>query len=1342
MDDNQENSELTLNHPKGKRGPSSSSCAECKRLKIRCSGATKAPFPCTSCIKRGVESVCPNGVVPERQRRKEAGEGDILRRRNQALTARIKELEAALAKATGGTAESPSSSGTQDSEATLKDPDDHALVESFGTLTIEDSGRTNWHGAHSPAINLLPSEEPVNVIGFQDQVFDESLPPELSLIAAAFPFTAPTVAATNMKEALRSFTPPYEEAVEVCDCFFIHAGWLGTPCTRDRFLSGIIVPLYAAGSWQNERPDVLALLFATLAVGYMFDQKRPQYDPLAFRMNKLCAAALALAKPIDRPTITSLEALQIHLFFHQLSDRPLALSRFWTLSSLAFRMAQSLGLHRDSRAWGLDPALDQRRRWLFWQLNFMDGVISLSYGRPRFFSPRHYDCPLPNESFRPDLLGFGTWRFQFLRDALIPVLEEAFSVQPSPTYATIMRLDKKIRDLPSLDLSTITVELAQMTAAQCMQLFCVGGIKKLALLYLHRRFLFEAANDANYADIMTHKYAYSVQAGFQTSIFMVKQLRGLLAKDPIMCTRLFFLWMHGFSALFNINHSCSITFATLLIKRPESEFAETALREMNALIEMYQKAGSSHRAQRCLVPMLVLRDKGQSILTLNRTGHTIKAPLDAHLETLLGGSPVVLKTNRGHCAYSDPVPPPLVNPPSVNTNYDLEALLGNEAGTPPKLFESSPPNINQPIDPMSFNWNQPLEAMPVSDTRVFEGMDDLVANYLRGQNGLFDAGQGPDWETLLDSGRTNWHGAHSPAINLLPSEEPVNVIGFQDQVFDESLPPELSLIAAAFPFTAPTVAATNMKEALRSFAPSYEEAVELCNCFFIHAAWLGTPCTRERFLAGIVVPLYAAGSWESERPDVLALFFASLAVGCMFDQRRPQYDPFAFRLNKLCAAALALAKPIDRPTITALEALQIHLFFHQLSDRPLAVSRLWTLSSLAFRMAQSLGLHRDSRAWGLDPALDQRRRWLFWQLNFMDGVIALSYGRPRFFSPRHYDCPLPNESFRPDLLGFGTWRFQFLRDALIPVLEEAFSVQPPPTYATIMRLDKKIRDLPTLDMSTISIDLASMTAPQCMQLFCVGGIKKLAILYLHRRFLFEAASDTSCADMMTHKYAYSVQAGFQTSLAMVKQLRGLFAKDPIIITLATLLIKRPESEFAETALREMNSIIEMYQKAGSSHRAQRCLVPMLVLRDKGQSILTLNRTGHTIKAPLDAHLETLLGGTPVVLKTNRGHCAYSDPVPPPLVTPATVDTNYDLEALLGNDGATPPKFFEASPPTSNQPIDPMSFNWNQPVQAMPVGDTRVFEGMDDLVANYLRGQNGLFDAGQGPDWETLLGTMT
>lgn len=86
--------------------------------------------------------------MPERQRRKDnQGDSDILRRRNQQLSARVKELEGALAKAGYSTGDSPDSTGPpRTDEDALDDLDDHALVETFGTLTIEESGRTVWHG--------------------------------------------------------------------------------------------------------------------------------------------------------------------------------------------------------------------------------------------------------------------------------------------------------------------------------------------------------------------------------------------------------------------------------------------------------------------------------------------------------------------------------------------------------------------------------------------------------------------------------------------------------------------------------------------------------------------------------------------------------------------------------------------------------------------------------------------------------------------------------------------------------------------------------------------------------------------------------------------------------------------------------------------------------------------------------------------------------------------------------------------------------------------------------------------------------------------------------------------
>jgi hypothetical protein len=89
-----------------------------------------------------------------------------------------------------------------------------------------------------------------------------------------------------------------------------------------------------------------------------------------------------------------------------------------------------------------------------------------------------------------------------------------------------------------------------------------------------------------------------------------------------------------------------------------------------------------------------------------------------------------------------------------------------------------------------------------------------------------------------------------------------------------------------------------------------------------------------------------------------------------------------------------------------------------------------------------------------------------------------------------------------------------------------------------MRLDTRIRDLPAIDPAALGLDVMSMTSGECMQLFCVGGMKELILLYLHRRFLFEAVSDEQCADISTHKYAYSVNACLKAAIAMVRQTRG------------------------------------------------------------------------------------------------------------------------------------------------------------------------------------------------------------
>jgi hypothetical protein len=59
--------------------------------------------------------------------------------------------------------------------------------------------------------------------------------------------------------------------------------------------------------------------------------------------------------------------------------------------------------------------------------------------------------------------------------------------------------------------------------------------------------------------------------------------------------------------------------------------------------------------------MSILRDKALTILSLHRGGQQIKPRLDAHLEQLLGGSPVVLTKSPDLCYKPAPTVPSRVS---------------------------------------------------------------------------------------------------------------------------------------------------------------------------------------------------------------------------------------------------------------------------------------------------------------------------------------------------------------------------------------------------------------------------------------------------------------------------------------------------------------------------------------------------------------------------------------------------------------------------------------------------------------------------------------------------------
>jgi hypothetical protein len=293
-----------------------------------------------------------------------------LKRRNKQLTQRVKELEAQLAALNKDTPKDSSPAAT--SEGTAVDQEVESLTKDFGILKIEPDGRTSWHGSSRfPPVGVslmdtLASHAPSDNFLLDNAVddsasWDSGLPIELLLLATSFPFTPINAAQCpsefrGIKDVMKALAPPYDIALQVIDAFYNHASWLGTPVPRSEVLEETALPLYRLSSWEQVHPSRLALFFAVLTVGVLselldmalvwdflipssVDTTRPVYDPLATKMHQLAAASLTLARPMEEPSLLSLQTMLIHLYALQLTDTRMAMNRFWVMSGMAFRMA-------------------------------------------------------------------------------------------------------------------------------------------------------------------------------------------------------------------------------------------------------------------------------------------------------------------------------------------------------------------------------------------------------------------------------------------------------------------------------------------------------------------------------------------------------------------------------------------------------------------------------------------------------------------------------------------------------------------------------------------------------------------------------------------------------------------------------------------------------------------------------------------------------------------------------------------------------------------------------------------------------------------------------------------
>ncbi|KAJ8509272.1 hypothetical protein ONZ45_g8546 [Pleurotus djamor] len=684
-----------------KRNRGEVSCAECRRLKIKCDKR----IPCQSCQRRGCAALCPNGSLATGQgTRFVLAATEHLHRRIGKLRERIRQLEGALGTlqakqssephpllredlltVAGGEDGLAAEDGSMDEDGgggSVGSNPNAEVLEVFGTLSISDHGISRFFGPTGGSESLLMASNDGSPASTHspDSVPTSDVPPvsaSIKYFSRNFPFTP--LGNVDDTSIIQEKLPAWERANILCNSYFEQAGWLFHGVTKDQVYEDMLPAIYRKKTERQQQqqggisslgstlsspasstsspyvntspisttlstsdnsrewtsPHAYALLFSLFAVGSLVET-----DPVpgeAEHLHQISMAALGLQSVLEKPSIVTIQALHLLSIFNAMSGADLvndtSMEMTWSLIYLAAHLSQSIGLHRDSARWGLTPKMIERRRILFWDLFVADSWTSLNTGRPPSFSLAYIDCGFPSysgEGKEPNAdinSSFESWGFRFAAEVVAEVAARTLTAE-APSYATIMELDKKVRDFPlptlggatSTPSSTTTAVAGSASGTQGQKgqqqprgsfasefMRCVlDHTRETILLYIHRSFFAQAIIDQP-ANPLKSAYAPSFLAAYRASTTILKSVKEQFRTWPVASACFWSMWTFAFSA--------AVVFGTVVTRGPKSPLASSAMGELEQACILFSKAAQySKRARKALPILIKLSEKARHAL--------------------------------------------------------------------------------------------------------------------------------------------------------------------------------------------------------------------------------------------------------------------------------------------------------------------------------------------------------------------------------------------------------------------------------------------------------------------------------------------------------------------------------------------------------------------------------------------------------------------------------------------------------------------------------------------------------------------------------------------------------
>ncbi|KAJ6618873.1 fungal-specific transcription factor domain-containing protein [Mycena sp. CBHHK59/15] len=712
------------NPPSGSGSAKATSCAECRRLKLRRGCANLCPTGTLEKGKRGFLKRLEQSLPSAHTRgdgETEHSEVAMFVARDNAMSKRIQELEAALAAA-GVTIPglhnnlSPQSETPRESEGRSKRPRTASLSDSltsqdqlsdkdrshpghvdttditlgFGTLTIDVENRSRYIGPSGGAAYLNPdlwtaSSQTQSRRSSENDISEWQLP--------------------GLDAKLRCL-PVQREATRLARLYFKNVSFEIIP---EEIFFSVHLPAVYPDSMNPRLPanlHVLSLFAMVLALGAFFDLSLPVSNvrSRAAEFYELALASLNISIPLNLDTIPAVQTLNLMALYLLSTGGESGGHPAWQLLGMAMRSIQAQGCHRDGSRWGLSERELEERRRVFWETHTYDRLQSFTFGRPYAQSDSHHPS---NSTFSHTRWHHHKFRFAILLGRIVDL---AFSVK-HPAYSTIMELDSEINEfyaaLPAWIICDSVANPIKELPAHAMagdadlrrhaQIFSSANMVFLTVLHLHRG-PFCRALMSGPQNLENSPYAKSIVSLTGAARAIINIARGLFALHPALTSRMWYWIFHSFTA--------AVCQAVLVIVAPSHSLAPAAFESMQAAVELFERT-DGERAKSAAV----------------RVG-SLAARASQNMESYRNA---VLQQQRPEAV--SPTPPKLQFPTS-NMRGNPEDLLGTSTKliraqpgddapqTPPSSVSSASASAPLPTHPTPANLNS---RVTTSADRVHDG---------------------------------------------------------------------------------------------------------------------------------------------------------------------------------------------------------------------------------------------------------------------------------------------------------------------------------------------------------------------------------------------------------------------------------------------------------------------------------------------------------------------------------------------------------------------------------------------------------------------------------------------